>query len=901
MQLLRTGSGSTDAIPIAPSSFQLPRLPVPPIFDPPLFSPLIAGLFNSSALPGAANMTEAEIRQTQMAIAKEIVHSARSLASGLVIMNMLGALLKFIMGVFLLVRIRRYRILAFQGDIEAANKIILPAFEPLLWFFCAAAVPFFVWSAATVNQDEYTIYVPKIVIEVVLAWTNLLLLLVLVFMLQSSLSTRALLQSMVVTFVLSTYVIPVVWLMENYGDKAHQEAYFYIHMGTRLALLLFVGKVFIYPPARASVRTLQEYCVFVAIYLVLRYVSYEMLHQGYVQQSKTLQWLTTAVSLLCPVFIWRLLQADTEHWRGIGKRAVELQAAFRRNGGRVDEQVSSHGLHELIEMHRKFIIDFARLELHEVIGTGDNAAVFSGFLYPKIPVAVKIYMPPTFTEETVAVFSHEAALCGALRHPNILKFYGLCVYPPNICLVTELCQGSLYELLHARANRPSDETYHHRQQLLIDLGYMLDAARAVAYLHSFSLPFVHRDIQPAKFLVSVDGTVKLTDFGASRTLALRTDGGGDQRQPASEGTGRTNATQPADLTTALIDVPDISSINTMATTPEYTAPEVIRAYHAGTVTYGEAPEVFALAITMWDVLHPGIPKYPDQPIHLLNRQHTPEQPPSVHSIIDRVVSGERPLFEADVPESLHDLIEGMWQADPRLRPPMTNVVTTLEIILEEAGWFFAQELMADLAKSTPNTQTQTHVHGLLPTDAQTSFTGIQAVEKLRMRDYVETQSEAVRLGNLLMDAGFLHHVKHEQNFEYSCSQYYFDEDHIQLCQPLAMIEDDETAATVRLLQREKRRRAQPSAGPNTLEHPRVCIDSISNASQVMLGQNTIGFTCPCRQLGQRLEPKQATRRRFRPRFKVFAENTSASRPLMDDRSVGFTALDDAGPRASRAA
>ncbi|TMW69812.1 hypothetical protein Poli38472_001968 [Pythium oligandrum] len=885
------GSGSVESNPLAPSAFQLPRLPVPPIFDPPLFSPIIAGLFNSSALPGAANTTEEEIRQTQMAIAQQIVHDARNLSRGFVLMNTLGAVLKFIMGVFLLVRIRHYRQRALRGDIEAANKIILPAFEPLLWIFCAAAVPFFIWSAATVHNDAYTIYAPKIVVEITLAWTNFLLLLVLVFMLQSSLSTRALVQSVVVTFVLSTYVIPIVWLMESYGHRSHQRAYFYIHMGARLALLLFVVHVFFWPPGRASVRTLQECCVFVAIYLILSYASFESLHHGYIQQHKVLMWTTNSFSLLCPIFIWRLLQSDTEHWRGVGKRAVELQAAFRRNGGRVDEQVSSQGLHELIEMHRKFIIDFARLKLHDVIGTGDNAAVFSGLLHPKVPVAVKIYMPPTFTEETVAVFSHEAALCGALRHPNILTFYGLCVYPPNICLVTELCQGSLSELLLSKTNRQLEARNPLRQQFLIDLGFMIDAARAVAYLHSFSLPFVHRDIQPSKFLVSMEGTVKLTDFGASRSLSSRATGGGGQPQHgSSELACRSNVIEP-------------NALSTMATTPEYTAPEVIRAHIMGTINYGEAAEVFALAMTMWDVLYPGVTKYPEKAASLFDRHRASEQHTPTQSILDRVLAGERPQFEADVPESLQELIETMWHADPRQRPTMPNVVSALELIQEEAAASFAQELLSDLGNATSQGLAQTHANVMQAPrsqDTQTSFSGTQIVEKLRARAYVETQSEAVRLGNLLMDAGFLHHVKHERSFEYSGLQYYFDEDHIMLCQPLAMMEDDGSATTVRLLQ-QKRRREQPSADANNLEHPRVRIDSISNASQVLLGQNAVGFSCQCRQLGQRLHVQPAKRRRFRPNLKVFAENTPKPRAFIEDHGVGFAAFNDRDPSPSRAA
>jgi serine/threonine protein kinase len=35
-----------------------------------------------------------------------------------------------------------------------------------------------------------------------------------------------------------------------------------------------------------------------------------------------------------------------------------------------------------------------------------------------------------------------------LVHPNVVGVVGVCVYPPSICLVMELCaNGNLYELL----------------------------------------------------------------------------------------------------------------------------------------------------------------------------------------------------------------------------------------------------------------------------------------------------------------------------------------------------------------------------------------------------------------------------------------------------------------------
>ncbi|GAB9477960.1 hypothetical protein Gpo141_00015171, partial [Globisporangium polare] len=181
----------------------------------------------------------------------------------------------------------------------------------------------------------------------------------------------------------------------------------------------------------------------------------------------------------------------------------------------IHEGISSGGFHVLIEMHRKYIIDFAHLDIRQQIGVGSTSTVFRGTLKSKFRVAVKVYQPTSFTEDVIAGFSHEAALCGLLHHPNVVKFFGMCVSPPTICLVFELCQGSLEDVMRVHSRRQYEPA---RQQLIINVGYMLDAARAVAYIHSFSPPFIHRDIKPSNFLVDADCNVKLSDFGESRTL-----------------------------------------------------------------------------------------------------------------------------------------------------------------------------------------------------------------------------------------------------------------------------------------------------------------------------------------------------------------------------------------------
>ncbi|KAJ0391577.1 hypothetical protein P43SY_005627 [Pythium insidiosum] len=381
---------------------------------------------------------------------------------------MTGYGIMFLLSVLLVGYLRLNRRQAFTGNLEAARKIILPAFEPLLIVLLCATGTYTVFFCVALATELYEYNISKLATEVFYSGRQFVFLSIVVFMLQKSVSTPALQRTVVITFLLSTYTIPIVWYMES--NKTQKHTFYLVLTIARALMLILYTYIFIRPPGRASKRTIREFCVYA--------------------------------------------YADTEHWRGMGQRAVALQSLFRQKNN-LPERVSSKGLHVLIEMHRKYIIDFAYLELKQRIGVGASAVVFNGILRSKIPVAVKVYTPSDFTEETVAEFSQEAALCGALHHPNIVKFYGMCVCPPTICLVSELCQGSLEDVACAMARR---EHHPNRQQLLLNLAYMLDAARAVAYIHSFTPAFLHRDIKPANFLVDAENTVKLTDFGESRSL-----------------------------------------------------------------------------------------------------------------------------------------------------------------------------------------------------------------------------------------------------------------------------------------------------------------------------------------------------------------------------------------------
>ncbi|KAI9999003.1 hypothetical protein PInf_003682 [Phytophthora infestans] len=420
----------------------------------------------------------------------------------------------------LIAYMRHNRHVALKGDTEASRKTLLPAFEPLLWILCIATGSYAMYFMIALIARFYAPSAGSVATEAQSAGRHFVMELALVFMLQKSVSMPALTRSIIITSFLACYALPFVWFTTINGQSESSTSNYWIVAIARLLISPLYIYVIIRPPARASKRTLREYCAFGIVYQVLELTYHTAFNSRNVHLGFVLIYIHVLWGSLCPLFVWRLLKADTEHWRGLGQRAVGLQALFRK--GNIHERVSSQGLHVLIEMHRKYIIDFSVLHIKQRIGVGSTAVVYNGLLHSKTPVAIKVYTPSSVTEDTVAEFSHEAALCGALNHPNIVKFFGMCVSPPTICLVSELCVGSLDVVALALARR---QLQPRRQQFLLNLGYLIDAARALAYLHSFSPAFVHRDIKPSNFLVDVEGNVKLTDFGESRSYPKPTSRG----------------------------------------------------------------------------------------------------------------------------------------------------------------------------------------------------------------------------------------------------------------------------------------------------------------------------------------------------------------------------------------
>ena len=98
----------------------------------------------------------------------------------------------------------------------------------------------------------------------------------------------------------------------------------------------------------------------------------------------------------------------------------------------------THALFGLMDVHKYKLIDFSAFLVRSAIASGGSCMVYNG-VYKGMLVAIKAFTPPELNRTELSMFSNEVKLLSELNHPCLVRFHGLSVSPPAICLLFELC------------------------------------------------------------------------------------------------------------------------------------------------------------------------------------------------------------------------------------------------------------------------------------------------------------------------------------------------------------------------------------------------------------------------------------------------------------------------------
>ena len=174
-------------------------------------------------------------------------------------------------------------------------------------------------------------------------------------------------------------------------------------------------------------------------------------------------------------------------------------------------------------------------------------------------VAVKLLNPALLGPGGIERFRREGQALGRLTHPNIARLLD--------AGVTQ--SGQPYLVLEYVEGETITKWCDVRQLgLTARLRLFLDVLAPVAHAHAKFI--LHRDLKPSNILVTVEGQVKLVDFGIAKLLDEGTD-----------------ATPMADLT----------RLGAHAFTPEYAAPEQVQGGEVSSAT-----DVYALGALLYVLL-----------------------------------------------------------------------------------------------------------------------------------------------------------------------------------------------------------------------------------------------------------------------------------------------------------
>jgi hypothetical protein len=172
-----------------------------------------------------------------------------------------------------------------------------------------------------------------------------------------------------------------------------------------------------------------------------------------------------------------------------------------------------------------------RYVLERRIASGGMAEVFlarqGGAYGATKEVAVKVLKSTVADEDTVRMFLREALVGSDFQHPNLAQVYEAGSEGDKLFLAMELVRGvSAATLMHLLAAKGRSIPIPLAARICADVLAGLAYAHEAKGADGVALDLVHRDVSPQNILVTVDGGVKLVDFGIARaeTALGRTQG-----------------------------------------------------------------------------------------------------------------------------------------------------------------------------------------------------------------------------------------------------------------------------------------------------------------------------------------------------------------------------------------
>ena len=169
----------------------------------------------------------------------------------------------------------------------------------------------------------------------------------------------------------------------------------------------------------------------------------------------------------------------------------------------IGQQPPRHG-----EVRPGHVLD-GRFAILRVVSQGGMSTIYEAedLENDRRPVALKVPLEKLGMDpKTMSRFEREAEIARRLDHPFVMRFYSGPAHQSRPYLVMELLEGeTLYQAMERQPFFPEAEA----------LKVAARVCEALHYLHGQGI--CHRDLKPENIMLCHDGSIRLMDFGISRS------------------------------------------------------------------------------------------------------------------------------------------------------------------------------------------------------------------------------------------------------------------------------------------------------------------------------------------------------------------------------------------------
>jgi serine/threonine-protein kinase len=162
-----------------------------------------------------------------------------------------------------------------------------------------------------------------------------------------------------------------------------------------------------------------------------------------------------------------------------------------------------------------------RYKIRRIIGQGGMGSIYlaedirlEGRLCALKEVHHESLLPEDTLQQAREQFLREAQILARLDHPNLPKVSDFFSEENREYLVMDFVPGEDLRTLMLNARRK--KTFLAEREVL---GWSVQLADALDYMHRQEPPIVHRDIKPSNLKLTPSGLIKLVDFGLVKLLA----------------------------------------------------------------------------------------------------------------------------------------------------------------------------------------------------------------------------------------------------------------------------------------------------------------------------------------------------------------------------------------------